>query len=108
METINYFIIEGTKDLIFRKEGENFIFFDPYGLEYYRTNYTGAEILYLISKNYHYNQIVEHFTNEYNISEKSFKEIFSNFLSKFPLLNIIYANLIQLDIAESISYEKVN
>ncbi len=52
--------------------------------------------------------MIEYFINEYNISEKSFKKIFSNFLSKFPLLNIIYDNLIQLNIEESISYEKVN
>ena len=50
MNEINCFIIHGSKDLIFRRESEDFIFFDPYDLEFYRVDFIGAEILYLIYK----------------------------------------------------------
>ncbi len=46
----NVFYLNGTKTLIFRKEKDKYITFNPNKLEFYSINLIGSEILFLISK----------------------------------------------------------
>ncbi|HDR7211049.1 TPA: hypothetical protein QCX03_004183, partial [Bacillus cytotoxicus] len=59
MDDIKCFTIEGKKNILFRQEGNQYVFFDPIALEYYVTNYIGAEILYYISKGKNFKFIVD-------------------------------------------------
>ena len=98
MKEIDCFIIHGSKDLIFRRESEDFIFFDPYDLEFYRVDFIGAEILYLISKKVTFKELLDYFVTTYELTPNSAKHEILYFLNTFPLLKIIYSNLISLDI----------
>ena len=59
MDEIKMFCINGTKKIIFRKEGNVFICFDPIDLEFYEVNMTGACILFLVSEKYSYKFMVD-------------------------------------------------
>ncbi|WP_125152666.1 PqqD family peptide modification chaperone [Clostridium rectalis] len=96
MDEITAFYIEGEKTLIFRKEGKFFISFDPIDLEFVKINMIGSEMLYLISQKYKFDKIINHFTNKYNIPEKSIYNDLINFLKSYRCLNIIYDILINL------------
>ncbi|KMT49849.1 hypothetical protein TU51_12380 [Bacillus cytotoxicus] len=97
------FTIEGKKNILFRQEGNQYVFFDPIALEYYVTNYIGAEILYYISKGKNFKFIVDKISEEYDITEDMGKETTKEFLLDFPLLSIISSNLIESDIYKEIS-----
>jgi len=106
MEISNCFILEGTRDLIFRKEREEYMFFDPLSLECYSINESGAEILCLISKQKKLEDILEYFIDNYEISLMEIKEFVLEFLFEFPLIKIILPILIQLDIHEELTQWK--
>ncbi|MGI2791055.1 PqqD family peptide maturation chaperone WgkC [Bacillus cytotoxicus] len=103
MDDIKCFTIEGKKNILFRQEGNEYVFFDPIALEYYVTNYIGAEILYYISKGKDFKFIVDKISEEYDITEDMGKETIKEFLLDFPLLSIISSNLIESDIYKEIS-----
>lgn len=92
------FYIHGKKLLIFRKEGDFYITYNAEQLEHYKVNIIGSEILYLISKKYKYDSIIEHFIKKYNVSEEVFKNDFRSFLSSFGCKDLIHDNLIELNI----------
>lgn len=98
MSIEDVFYIYGKKLLIFRKEGDSYITFSPEQLEYYKINFVGAEILYLIANKYTYNSLIDYFTKKYNLSEKSFKKDLMSFLSSFGCKDLIQNNLIELNI----------
>jgi hypothetical protein len=75
MNIDDIFYIYGEKLLIFRKEGDFYITFNPEELQYYKINLIGAEILYLISKKYTYASLLKYFIQKYKLSEESFKMI---------------------------------
>ena len=54
MDEMNCFVIEGSKKLIFRKEDDRYICFDPEGLEFYEVNETAACILFLVAEKQKY------------------------------------------------------
>lgn len=92
------FYIEGEKKLIFRKEKNEYITFNPINLEFYSINFIGAEILYLIALGKKYNEIIDYFVNKYKINEYEFKEDLRNFINNFGCKEIIKKNLIELGI----------
>ena len=98
MEIKSVFYINGIKKLIFRKEGNKYITFNPIDLEFFRINLIGAEILFLISENFKYEQIVTHFTDKYKVSSEIIKKDIKNFLSSFGCTDLIKNNLSKLDI----------
>ena len=67
MKIADYFFIEGEKNLIFRKEGDKYITFDPERLEFFKLNHIGAEIMYYISKQVPLKEMVTTFEQEYKI-----------------------------------------
>ncbi|GIN63298.1 hypothetical protein J27TS8_32910 [Robertmurraya siralis] len=103
MENIKCFIIEGKKNILFRQEGAEYVFFDPIALEFYVTNHIGAEILYYISKGKDFKFIIGKMSEEYDITKDMCKETVKEFLLNFPLLSIISSNLIESDIYKEIS-----
>ncbi|HFK1753572.1 TPA: hypothetical protein ACGXP3_004000 [Bacillus cereus] len=103
MDDIKCFIIHGKKNIIFRQEGDKYVFFDPIALEYYVTNFIGAEILYYISTGKDFHFIADKISEEYEINEDMSKETIREFLLDFPLLSIISSNLIESDIYKELS-----
>lgn len=107
IDDINYFVLEGSKPIIFKKENSEFILFDAYDLEFYKMNKTGAEIMYLISQNVKYDEIKEFFIKKYNLEEEYFNKFFKKFIDNFQLKRTIYCNLLKLDIIDGINnYEQ--
>ena len=99
----NYFVLEGKRKLIIRKEGEYYILFDPIDLDFYKINNTGAEILYLISLNKSFIDMINYFMEKYNLEQNYVNDFVKNYLNSFPLKHIIMNNLINLGIYEAIS-----
>lgn len=83
------FYISGKKDIIFRKEGDFFISFDPIALEFIEINMIGAEILYLISEKVCFNEIVKYFIEKYDIDENEIKIDIMDFINKYRCRNLI-------------------
>lgn len=99
MENVSSFTISGTKNILFRKEYDGYVFFEPHSLEFYTVNQSGAEILYLISKGYDYIKIKDHFTEIYDINEGDLKSMLEEFLVTSPILSQIYPDLIAQNIS---------
>ncbi|MBZ9637474.1 PqqD family protein [Clostridium sp. FP1] len=96
MNEVNVFYITGKKNLIFRKEGECFISFDPLALEFVKINLIGSEILYLISKKYEFSDILQYFVDKYNVDKKTIYGDLVEFLKRYTCLGIIYELLVYL------------
>lgn len=96
MNEVNVFYIAGKKNLIFRKEGEYFISFDPLALEFVKINLIGSEMLYLISQKYEFNDILQYFVDKYNIDKKNIYKDLMEFLKNYRCLGLIYDILVDL------------
>ena len=96
MNDMDCFIIHGNRDLIFRRENNFYIVYDPYELEFYKFNEFSAEIMYLISKEYSYSKIFDYFKNNYLCEEDEFKATVLGFLIDCPIRKSIGVNLAQL------------
>ncbi len=94
----NKFTIKGKKDLIFLKNENAYTVYDPINLEYYEIDELGAEILYLLSKNFSIKIMVDILMDEYEVSEQVCKETILNFFNTIPIKDLIYPNLISTDI----------
>ena len=92
------FYIEGSKTLIFRREGDKYITFDPEKLEFSRLNIIGAELLYLVSLNLNYNNIKKHFISKNNISDDTISKDIELFFNNFSCTNLISNKLQSLEI----------
>lgn len=97
MNEVNVFYILGKKYLIFRKEGDYFISFDPIALEFVKINLIGSEMLYLISKQYKFSEILEYFIEKYNVDKKVIYEDLVVFFINYRCLGIIYNILVDLE-----------
>lgn len=106
MDEMNCFIIKGSKDLIFRREGERYICFDPIGLEFYEINETGACILFLISEEQEYNNMVEILMEWFELQKDVVEEYIQSFLRVFPMKNLIIHNLVKLGVPSECIIEK--
>jgi hypothetical protein len=95
------FFIFGKKKLIFRKEENEYISFDPFDLDFIKLNKTGAEILYLISKNTTYRNIIDIIAIQYGLSKEMIENDINNFIYDYPSNKIIKNNLIELVCAGS-------
>lgn len=98
MKMEDVFFIHASKLLIFRKEEEDYITFSPEKLEYYKVNFIGAEILYLISKKVKYKDIINHFAEKYKISKEKFEKDLKNFLLSFGCIDLMKKNLEECNI----------
>lgn len=84
MKLEDKFVIHGNNTLIFRREGNKYITFDPVGLEYYDLNLIGAEICYCIAQGKLVSEILDILAKEYNVDKKILKEEVYNFILTFP------------------------
>lgn len=100
MEEMKCFIIEGSKKLIFRREEMIYICFDPDALEFYEINESGACILFLISKELMYVQIVEILQDWFEIEKREAEEYIKGFMEIFPMKHIIMSNLIKIGVPQ--------
>lgn len=98
MKIPNYFYIEGNKILLFRKEGDNFITFDPERLEFLKLNFIGAEIMYYISVHMKLEEIVNCFAEKYSISKNVAKGDILNFIEGCSFMVHIKELLTELEI----------
>ena len=91
MQLPNYFTLECEKPdvLIFRKEGDMYITFDPVNLEYYKLNKTSTQIIYLISQNNSFEDIVCLLSKEYSVLEETLRTDIIEFIESFPCSSII-------------------
>ena len=94
----NHFTIKGKRDFVVDKIDDEFIGYDRLDLEYYSFDDIGAEILYCISKNFSLDKIIEVIQEDYDVTYDDCKKAIVHFLEETPILHIIYANLIKLDI----------
>lgn len=81
MKMVDCFLVEGEKTLIFRKEGDKYITFDPERLEFFKLNRVGAEIMYYISKRLSLKEMVTNFEQEYKIPPHIAEKDINNFIS---------------------------
>ena len=98
MEEMNCFIINGSKKLIFRREGEKYVCFDPVTLEFYEVNEAGACILYLVSENQKYYHIIEILQDWFEIEKEELEMIVNEFLVEFPMKKLIISNLMEIGV----------
>lgn len=96
MDSLESFCISGTKDLIFRREGEEYITFNPDDLEFMRINEVGAIILYLISQEFNLQDIVNFFKENSNKKKEGIKKEIIMFLSNYECKHLITENLKRL------------
>lgn len=89
------FTIKGKKDLIFKKDNDDFWVYDPIALEYYVLDDISAEIMYCISKRFSIDKIIDVLMEEYEIEYNECKQAIIDFLNENPLQYIFYTNLIQ-------------
>ncbi|EXG86588.1 hypothetical protein K413DRAFT_3433 [Clostridium sp. ASBs410] len=91
------FYIDGVKSLIFRQEENCYITFDPVNLEFIRLNYIGAEILYCISLNINYGNMVDYFIEKYCIESDIVKKDIKQFLDGYSCEVLIQGKLSELN-----------
>lgn len=97
MDEMNCFVIEGAKKIIFRKEEEKYICFDPVALEFYEVNEAGACILFLIAENQKYYHIIEVLQDWFEMGREELKMLVNAFLMEFPMKKLIISNLVEME-----------
>lgn len=105
MNTIDAFYISGKKDLLFRREDDLYINFDPVNLESIKLNISGAKIMFLISQNFKYNQIIDFLTEDYGAEEEKTKGIVSDFIENYKCKEHIIDKLNELNFKANGEYE---
>lgn len=83
------FYIFGSKTLIYRKEEDYYISFDPQDLDFVKLNICGAEIMYLISKDIPYIEIIKQISNKYNIPINNLENDINNFFNSYSCKDLI-------------------
>lgn len=96
-DNINSFNINGRKILIFRREADYFVSYDPVKLEIYSVNFIGAEMLYLISEKIKYQDIIKHFTDNYDIGKEEFENDICEFFANYRCKDLIIDKLYKLE-----------
>lgn len=91
------FYIDGVKSLIFRQEENCYITFDPVNLEFIRLNYIGVEILYCISLNINYGEMVDYFIEKYSIESDIVEKDIKQFLDGYSCEVLIQEKLSELN-----------
>lgn len=105
MNKLDTFYISGIKELIFRREEDFFINFDPDALEFIKINMSGAKILFLISKGYDFDEITDYFTDTYNINRNNVKKEIKDFINNYRCKHLMQDILNRLNF---VSYGDVN
>ncbi len=103
MDEIKMLCINGTKKIIFRKEGNVFICFDPIDLEFYEVNMTGACILFLVSEKYSYKFMVDTLIDWFELKRAKVEQYIIEFFQTFPMRNLIMVNLLELGVPNNVS-----
>lgn len=83
MDNVESFWIQGTKKLIFRREGEEYITFNPEDLEFLQINEVGAMILFLISRDFNLDEIINFFAENYKKNKDDLKAEILVFLRNY-------------------------
>lgn len=96
--TIECFEIKGIKPIRVRKDGEKYYTFDLNSMEIIELNETGAEILFLISKNKKLSEIEQYFTENYDIENIDIRSYIKDFLNKLQFKNLIMNLLVKNNI----------
>ncbi len=92
------FKIVGKKTYICRQEGEVWIIFDPYDLEYYQLNTTAADILYLSYNVKMLENQYKLFNEKYDSTKEEFIEYKNTVLNfEFIIKNFAINNIINGD-----------
>lgn len=76
----DYFYLEGSKTLLFRREGNVYITFDPERLEFLKLNLIGAEIMYYVSVHMPMENMVKIFAEKYHIPKSTAEYDISMFI----------------------------
>lgn len=106
MDEMNCFVIEGSKKLIFRKEDDRYICFDPEGLEFYEVNETAACILFLVAEKQKYYDLVTILCDWFELDRQTVEEYVRSFFLSFPMKKLIVSNLIMLGVPAECIIEK--
>lgn len=104
-ENIDVFSINVQKVLTFRRETDFFVSYDPTELESYTLNEIGAEIMWLISHNVQYKDIVQYFVANYNIEKEEFESDLHEFIRHYRCRHLIDQRLGELGFE---AYEQVS
>lgn len=94
----DFFYVKGKKTLLFRKEGDSYITFDPGCLDFFKLNFIGAEIMYGISIGMPLQKIVAFFVENYHISECIAERDILSFIESCPYAVHIKELLKELEI----------
>lgn len=98
MDELECFLIEGSKNIIIRREEDYFICFDPVALEFYEINEAGACILFLISEKQTYEAIIDILQDWFEMERNKVKEYVDQFIETLPLKALILTNLVELGV----------
>jgi hypothetical protein len=105
MNEMRVFCIDGSKKIIFRQEGNVYICFDPKDLEFYEVNITGACILFLVSYNTKFENMVHILMDWFNMEKEGVEQYIIDFFDSFPMKSLIMTNLIELGVPNNVTIE---
>ena len=83
------FKITGNKTLIFRKEGDRYLTFDPIAFEFVELNLMGGRIMRSISQDVDFEGIVDMLAQEFPIPRSKVEDDVLRFVQNTPLIEIL-------------------
>ena len=84
------------KWLLFRKEGGEYISFDPLSLEFFKLNKISADIFYLVSLDAKFNDIIQLLSKKYSVPSIEIKNDIITLIKDSQFINVIKYKLYEL------------